>query len=69
MYTRKAIWLNVAVYALTAVIAVFVVSRISENFEGAEKKLYMGAFLIGAFFFGKLANWLVLKIFGIDISK
>jgi hypothetical protein len=69
MKNRKAFWLNALVYSLTAIIAIAVISWISGSFEGAERRQYIGAFLVGSFLFGKLANWLVLKIFSVDISK
>ena len=65
---RKKI-LNLAAYAITALISVLVVYWISSSFEGGERRQYLGLFLIGAFIFGKVFNWLVLKIFHVDISK
>lgn len=65
----KRLWLNIAVYALTGVLAIFLVRWISGNYDGSDRKMYLGLMLVAAYFFGRFANWLVFRIFGVDISK
>jgi hypothetical protein len=69
MFDKKKRFLSIAAYVMTAFIAVMVVAWISSNFEGDERRRYIGFFLIGAFVFGKILNWLILKIFRVDISN
>ncbi len=69
MLNKKRQFLSIAAYVLTACIAVIVIFWISNNFEGSERRRYIGFFLIGAFVFGKILNWLILKIFRVDISN
>ena len=69
MSNRKNQLISIAVYGLITLIAVIAVSWISGNYEGNEKKQYIGGLMVGIFIFGKIINWLALRIFHIDISR
>lgn len=67
--SQKFFWLNLAVYALTLLLFGVITWFISENFDDSDRRLPITLMLVGAYFFGKFANWLVKKLFGVCISK
>lgn len=66
---NKKLWLNIAAYAFTGILFLFIARWISGNYDGADRRLYLGLMLIAAYFFGLVVNWLVLRLFDVDISK